>query len=114
MFNCRCPGFIGLKTMGKDMTIARLSTCITDAFKSQREKTQGNPTTDLVCELMTHPGKQTGKSGGCGNGPDDFSQSEDREHEMDVLMSEVLMQFYKDNDINLISFHSYVQKLMSK
>ena len=106
----RCPGFAGLKTMGKDMMPSHLSSCINDAFKTQREKTQQISPDDIVCELMVHPGKKTGNAGGCGNGPDVFSQSEDREHEMDVLMSDSLRQFYKDCGIILASFHSYLDR----
>ncbi|KAJ8312906.1 hypothetical protein KUTeg_010279, partial [Tegillarca granosa] len=49
----------------------------------------------ITCELMVHPGFLTGEVGGCGNGPDDFSQSVEREHEMSILANQNILQFYQ-------------------
>ena len=70
--------------------------------------------TVATCELMVHPGYRTGSEGGCGPaGPDDFSQSADREHEMDMLAKMASDSFYNENNIELISFHGlkYWEKL---
>lgn len=129
----RAPAFIGLKTMGKDMSPDHLQLCISAAFESlskDRINKLASPCSgvstcaskgthagliytakedqlvanSLVCELMVHPGKRTRTVGGCGNGPDDFSQSSDRELEMTVLMSKEMLDFYKNNDISLVAF----------
>ncbi|XP_045173413.2 carbohydrate deacetylase-like [Mercenaria mercenaria] len=158
-----CPEFVGLKTMGKDMVLPHLQSCITEAFKQQSDiltKVKGfkstatsvgqdkmptskpaemsyrgkcsssaskvpfkskeisgeadpNPFTadGIVCELMVHPGNRTRNSGGCGNGPDEFSQSAEREHEMRTLMSQEMLDFYKDNNISLVSFQDCMAEL---
>ena len=88
------------------MNIERLQRCIGDGFKSQYSTqhhiNNGRPT----CELMVHPGKQTGNYGGCGNGPDDFSKSADRVHEMEILLSEDMRCFYQQSNIRLVSFNT--------
>lgn len=96
------------------MTIPRLQSCILEAFRSNEANpaTQSKPTQmpayndNMFCEVMTHPGNRTGNSGGCGDGPDDFSQSSDRVHEMKLLMSEEMMQFYEKEDFKIVSFNS--------
>ena len=86
--------------MGEHMTINHLQHAITAAINevSGRDRT-------LTFELMTHPGYCTlPDSGGCGEGPDDFSQSKDREWEMQVLKSLDWKQVLKTNDIDLVSY----------
>lgn len=65
----------------------------------------------IVCELMVHPGNRTGSSGGCGAGPDEFSQSPDREHEMEILRDARMTSFYSENKISLISFANCCKKV---
>ena len=56
------------------------------------------------CELMVHPGYCTPcDQGGCGDGPDDFSMSLDREHEMNILRSKEFQSFVTDERIVLVS-----------
>ncbi|KAL3860438.1 hypothetical protein ACJMK2_010561 [Sinanodonta woodiana] len=136
------PSFLGLKTMGHDMSVEFLQKLFEDMYPEQikdqsdqamlgkmsmlsdetdisvctsDEKTE-SPTfcevitgniskTDIqVCEFMVHPGYRTRQTGGCGEGPDSFSQSAEREHEMTVLCDPRMMKFYADHGIKLISF----------
>ena len=96
------------------MTLEKLQGCIKHAFECQSENsdTKSEPvqtenawnSSDVIIELMVHPGYRTGNSGGCGDGPDDFAQSAEREHEMKILQDQKMKDFYKDQDIKLISF----------
>lgn len=60
---------------------------------------------DLTCELMVHPGYpcRNRELGGCGGGADEFAASNEREHEMRVLGSDEMKQFYKKFNIVLSS-----------
>ncbi|XP_078341123.1 carbohydrate deacetylase-like [Crassostrea virginica] len=89
--------FVGLQTMGSDMTVERLQRQIAKAFKSDGSDV-------IACELMVHPGYKTGDVGGCGCGPDDFSQSEHREHEMSILQSKEMKDFYHAEKIEIVAF----------
>jgi predicted glycoside hydrolase/deacetylase ChbG (UPF0249 family) len=61
---------------------------------------------DVTCELMVHPGfVNVCEDGGCGSGPDAFSKSPDREHEMDLLMSEDMITFYDKEGYKLCSYY---------
>lgn len=111
------PGFTGLKTMGSDMNFGDLQKSILDAYHKLENRSQDrtavkDKTTvnrqDNICELMTHPGYKTVNEGGCGNGPDEFSQSGEREHEMNILSHENMKSFYEENNIKLISFKDIV------
>ncbi len=56
-------------------------------------------------ELMVHPGypcDPINEVGGCGCGPDDFSQSQDRLHEMHVLTSFDVLNFYRQQGYKLV------------
>ena len=63
----------------------------------------------VSCELMTHPGYRTQEQGGCGEGPDSFSQSPDREVEMAVLKSAEMREFYVQEDVTLRRFVDCVE-----
>lgn len=98
------------------MTLPRLQQSVLKAFQrssptpqvsaavSKWTASSSKTPADLFCELMVHPGFITGGNGGCGDGPDDFSRSGDREHEMRILMSLDMKDFWAKHDIKLISF----------
>mmetsp|Transcript_6411 Transcript_6411/g.11002 ORF Transcript_6411/g.11002 Transcript_6411/m.11002 type:complete len:641 (-) Transcript_6411:3194-5116(-) len=73
--------FIGISLMGRHMTEQNLMDCILSV-----------PSNVGSCELMSHPGYpcSTGSSlsEGCGGGPDEFSRSQDRNHEVEFLVSQ--------------------------
>ena len=89
-------GFVGLTTMGTMMSFESLKNAIKKAFLKSE-----------IVELMVHPGYPNINSiGGCDNidGPDEFSKSTDRLHELNELRSDKLFDFYTENNIKLISF----------
>lgn len=104
--------FLGLQTMGEEilgpgnaMLYETLAHQLTREFASTADE-------DIVTlELMTHPGYQTKDVGGCGNGPDDFSESLDREREINVLLDRRLSEFYQSSKIQLVSFEDCVNKI---
>ena len=123
----RCPeGFVGLTTMGQHMTPLRLQTLICRSFHEASSNAVDSPvgcraegwrslgsceqtgsmTPRVTVELMVHPGYRCPElsSGGCGVGADDFAMSSDREHEMFVLCGDEMIEFYKQQGINLISW----------
>ncbi|CAC5374505.1 Carbohydrate deacetylase [Mytilus coruscus] len=95
--------FCGLQTMGIDMTKESLKNTLKQTFRSDNKD-------DIVsCELMVHPGYRTKEEGGCGTGPDEFSQSDQRELEMDILCDSDMLDFYREMEIELVSFPKCVQ-----
>lgn len=99
--------FYGLMTMGNNMTPQRLQTGILHAFTSLAEC--ANTSQPITCEVMTHPGYACRGAGGCGDGPDRFSQASDREYEKSILESEEMRNFYKAHNITLMSYHRRLQ-----
>ncbi|KAF8565675.1 hypothetical protein P879_05472 [Paragonimus westermani] len=79
----RCTdAFVGMTLMGRNQTLAKVIQSL------QRVGDNGA----ITIEFMTHPGfplkqNQAGDVG-CGEGPDEFSCSTDREFEMEFLLSE--------------------------
>ncbi|XP_053557921.1 carbohydrate deacetylase isoform X2 [Bombina bombina] len=104
--------YIGLSTMGGNMSISNIQRAIEYSIQSLLWKSSNylhHPTLNsrhtLSIELMTHPGYPSiPPVGGCGEGPDDFSQSEERLHEMKVLKDPVLQDYYKEHGVQLCSF----------
>uniref|UniRef100_A0A8C0J6Z1 Carbohydrate deacetylase n=1 Tax=Chelonoidis abingdonii TaxID=106734 RepID=A0A8C0J6Z1_CHEAB len=89
--------YIGLSTMGKHMSVSNIQSAIDTAVaafatKENSVMTQFSPqhqqSRTVTIELMVHPGYPTiPPVGGCGEGPDDFSQSWERLHELQTLMN---------------------------
>lgn len=95
--NLKFPSFIGVSVMGKNMTMGRLAGAIS---RNVQQVTNCNS-----CELMVHPGYMCKGVGGCGSGPDDFSMSDDREHEMNLLQSSEWRNFLKNHKLSVCSFN---------
>ncbi|XP_033119317.1 carbohydrate deacetylase-like isoform X2 [Anneissia japonica] len=95
-------GFVGLSTMGKEMTSDRVVQALTNIMNH-------NPATSTI-EWMVHPGYPTEIEGGCGSGADDFSRSPDRFHEVEVLNNTHLKQHFKENRFKLVAFSNLNQK----
>lgn len=94
--------FIGLSTMGKYMVFQRLQQAFENVF-TQNNLTGSKPCSS--CELMVHPGyKSIIGCGGCGEGPDLFACSEEREHELTTLTSPQLKEYLRSSNIRLCSF----------
>ncbi|XP_024075274.1 carbohydrate deacetylase [Terrapene carolina triunguis] len=106
--------YIGLSTMGKNMSVSNIQSAIDTAVAAFATKenslmTQFSPQHEqsrtVTIELMVHPGYPTiPPVGGCGEGPDDFSQSWERLHELQTLMNPELQSYYKTRNIQLCAF----------
>lgn len=90
----KTEGFLGMNLMGKAMSIEILQEALKNFFVSGF----------TTCELMTHPGYKCDRyaDGFAGEDfADAFSCSPEREHELRVLTSPDMLQFYKDKNIDL-------------
>uniref|UniRef100_A0A8C6NXE5 Carbohydrate deacetylase n=1 Tax=Nothobranchius furzeri TaxID=105023 RepID=A0A8C6NXE5_NOTFU len=86
--------YLGLTTMGQNMSSASL----------QRSLSGLHPAV-VTAELMVHPGYPSyTQEGGCGGGPDDFSQSSDREHELGMLTEPSVQELYRRERVQLCGF----------
>ncbi|KAM6119741.1 carbohydrate deacetylase [Phoenicopterus ruber ruber] len=100
--------YIGLSTMGKNMSVSNIWSAIDTAIVELTSKVPAPPTPQsrtVTIELMVHPGyPSVPPVGGCGEGPDDFSQSWERLHELQTLIKPELQSHYKTRNIQLCSF----------
>nr|XP_020666757.1 carbohydrate deacetylase [Pogona vitticeps] len=109
--------YIGLSTMGKNMSVTNIRGAIDNATTSYLAKvgdsstlpsssvSPDQETRTVTIELMTHPGYPSiPPVGGCGEGPDDFSQSWERQHELETLKNTELQNHYKTRNIELCAF----------
>ncbi|XP_069788754.1 carbohydrate deacetylase [Narcine bancroftii] len=108
--------YIGLTTMGKNMSVSNLQTTIENAIATRKAKQhhlldifpagiQRQDDTILTMELMVHPGYASfPEEGGCGEGPDEFSLSADRFHELEILKAPKLLKYYEQRNIHLCAF----------
>ncbi|NXD21182.1 YDJC deacetylase, partial [Spelaeornis formosus] len=95
--------YIGLSTMGRNMSVSSICSAIDSAIvQLPPQAARGSAAT---VELMVHPGyPSVPPVGGCGQGPDDFSQSWERLHELQTLIKSELQSHYKSRNIQLCSF----------
>ncbi|XP_010289652.1 PREDICTED: UPF0249 protein ydjC homolog [Phaethon lepturus] len=102
--------YIGLSTMGKNMSVSNIWSAIDAAIVEFTSKAPSPAhlmpqSRTVTIELMVHPGYPSVPSlGGCGEGPDDFSQSWERLHELQTLIKPELQSHYKTRNIQLCSF----------
>lgn len=96
--------------MGKNMSVSNIGSAIDAAVAEFTAKvpSPAHPTPQrrtVTIELMVHPGyPSVPPVGGCGEGPDDFSQSWERLHELQTLIKPELQSHYKTRNIQLCSF----------
>ncbi|NXG26030.1 YDJC deacetylase, partial [Grallaria varia] len=96
--------YIGLSTMGKNMSVSSIWSAIDSAILEVTARA-GSPGGTVTIELMVHPGyPSVPPVGGCGQGPDDFSQSWERLHELQTLIKPELQSHYTSRNIQLCSF----------
>ncbi|XP_026167148.1 carbohydrate deacetylase [Mastacembelus armatus] len=102
--------YLGLTTMGQNMSIPNLQKALSHALVAEPSGTtsssaSGSNQPVVTAELMVHPGYPSHpKDGGCGEGPDDFSQSADRQHELTVLRDPSLLALYSQEGVQLSAF----------
>ncbi|XP_063272485.1 carbohydrate deacetylase [Prinia subflava] len=95
--------YIGLSTMGRSMSVSSLRSALGSAILRLTAGAAHGSTAAI--ELMVHPGyPSVPPAGGCGQGPDDFSQSWERLHELQTLIKPELQSYYKSRNIQLCSF----------
>jgi len=99
--------FLGLSLMGRDMTIAHLESALLKAFAAVPFNDVGDDDDDhgANCELMSHPGYASPPFvGGCRGtcGPDEFSRSSDRIHELEFLQSKSLEKLFAKHGVRVL------------
>ncbi|XP_051278334.1 carbohydrate deacetylase [Dicentrarchus labrax] len=102
--------YLGLTTMGQNMSVPNLQRALNQALAlgssgttSSNASSSNRPV--VTAELMVHPGYPSHpQEGGCGEGPDDFSQSADRQHELSMLSDPSLLAFYSQKRVQLCAF----------
>ncbi|MEQ2240867.1 hypothetical protein ILYODFUR_019458 [Ilyodon furcidens] len=96
--------------MGQNMSFSRLQMALKQALAARTSETISRRASGLhqpviTAEFMVHPGYPSHpEDGGCGEGPDDFSQSTEREHELNVLRNPSVLQLYCQEGVQLCSF----------
>lgn len=89
--------------MGRNMSVSSIRSAIDSAVL--RLSARARQSSTVTIELMVHPGyPSVPPDGGCGEGPDDFSQSWERLHELQTLIKPELQSHYKSRNIQLCSF----------
>ncbi|XP_028991050.1 carbohydrate deacetylase [Betta splendens] len=102
--------YLGLTTMGQNMSIHNLERAVGQALAAGPSGTtnssaSGSSQPVVKAELMVHPGYPSHpQEGGCGEGPDDFSQSAERQHELSVLRDPSLLDLYSQERVQLCAF----------
>ncbi|XP_070402377.1 carbohydrate deacetylase isoform X3 [Nothobranchius furzeri] len=102
--------YLGLTTMGQNMSSASLQRALKQALAagpsdSTSKSLSGLHPAVVTAELMVHPGYPSyTQEGGCGGGPDDFSQSSDREHELGMLTEPSVQELYRRERVQLCGF----------
>lgn len=82
--------------MGKYMSVEKIIQAIEGTRNGE------NISVASFCELMVHPGHSCIKGmGGCGEGPDDFACSRERDHETNVLIDPRLKELLDAKGISL-------------
>ncbi|KAK5870548.1 hypothetical protein PBY51_003487 [Eleginops maclovinus] len=102
--------YLGLTTMGQNMSVSNLQRALSHALAagppgSTSSSASGSNQPVVTAELMVHPGYPSHpQEGGCGEGPDDFSKSADRQHELSVLRDPALLALYRQERVQLCAF----------
>ncbi|KAM9858794.1 carbohydrate deacetylase isoform 1-T4 [Aulostomus maculatus] len=110
-YGIRWPdAYLGLTTMGPNMSISNLQRALRHALAIEPSGTTSCSASSsdqpvVTAELMVHPGYPSHpQEGGCGEGPDDFSQSADRQHELNVLTDPSMLAFYSQEGVQFCAF----------
>lgn len=102
--------YLGLTTMGHNMSASSLQRALAHGLEAglashSPAETAASSRPPVTAELMVHPGYPSiPQQGGCGDGPDDFSQSSDRQHELTVLTEPDVLRLYSQQGVQLCAF----------
>lgn len=104
--------YLGLSTMGKNMSVSNLKQTLGFTLEASLDDHVSSPLIQsndpVTAELMVHPGYPSQPhQGGCGEGPDDFSQSADRLHELNTLRDPLVLNYYRQQGIHLCAFKDF-------
>lgn len=93
--------FLGLTTMGQNMSIPNLQRLLSQVLGTPGSA-PGSSQSTVTAELMVHPGYPSHpQEGGCGDNPDEFSQSADRQHELSVLRDPSLLAMFREQGVHV-------------
>lgn len=95
--------FFGMTIMGKEMTLENIEKCLKTFDKS-----------NILIEFMCHPGYPSDPFiGGCGTGqPDEFSQSNERLNEYNILSNIELKKLFNKYNIQICIYEDFFNKDM--
>ncbi|XP_076106685.1 carbohydrate deacetylase-like [Mytilus galloprovincialis] len=96
----------GIKYAEKFIGLDSFETSVDSIIEKLADMLNGGNHGDTFCEFMVHPGYRTEQEGGCGCGPDDFSQSHYRENELNLLCDIKLKKFIEKSKLKLVSYES--------
>ncbi|XP_077378904.1 carbohydrate deacetylase isoform X2 [Festucalex cinctus] len=97
--------YLGLTTVGQNMSVSNLQRALSHVFSMSSCMASSSEERVVTAELMVHPGYPSHpQNGGCGEGPDEFSQSDDRQHELSVLTDLSLLAMYRQERVQLCAF----------
>ncbi|XP_037115441.1 carbohydrate deacetylase isoform X1 [Syngnathus acus] len=100
--------YLGLTTVGRNMSVFNLRLALRHAFSMSSCVASSPEERVVTAELMVHPGYPShSQKGGCGEGPDEFSQSDDRQHELSVLTDLSLLDMYRKERVQLCGFKDF-------
>ncbi|KAM9821304.1 carbohydrate deacetylase isoform 1-T1 [Syngnathus typhle] len=100
--------YLGLTTVGRNMSVFNLRLALSHTFSMSSCVASSPEERVVTAELMVHPGYPShSQKGGCGEGPDEFSQSDDRQHELSVLTDLSLLDMYRKERVQLCSFKDF-------
>lgn len=105
--------YLGLSTMGQNMSVSSLKRALKQVLAARTSDTTTRRTSGLhqpviTAELMVHPGYPShSDEGGCGEGPDNFSKSTEREHELNVLRNPSVLELYRHEGVQLCGFRDF-------
>ncbi|KAM6155628.1 carbohydrate deacetylase [Rhynchocyon petersi] len=101
--------FVGLSTCGRHMSPQRVSGALAQALESIPADHS------LTAELMAHPGyPSVPPAGGCGEGPDAFSCSWERLHELRVLTEPTLRARLAQDGVQLCALDALEAKRLGE
>lgn len=102
--------YLGLTTMGHNMSASSLQRALAHGLEAGQAShapvdASASSQPPVTAELMVHPGYPSlPQQGGCGDGPDDFSQSSERQHELSVLTDPAVLRLYGQQGVQLCAF----------
>ncbi|CAC5397092.1 Carbohydrate deacetylase [Mytilus coruscus] len=96
----------GIRYTDRFIGLDSFETSVDSIIQKLADMLNGGNHGDTFCEFMVHPGYRTEQEGGCGCGPDDFSQSHYRENELNILCDTKLKNFIDKSKFKLVNYET--------